>query len=139
MKILGIQNIFCLALIGLISFFIVTALWPMNSFYVSEFETNSNVSLGKTFKVLVKKSSYPDFHGDYYSKAVFKIKNLDLSELAEDLEEIDECNIPNLVKPYLDRDNSSPKCWEVNRDFDERFNVTYFEKANLLYYEFNQT
>ena len=139
MKTLKIKSLFGIALLGLFTFFIITAIWPMNSFYVDEFESNSNVSLGENFKVLVKESSYPGFHGDYYSKAVFRINDLDFSNLSTDLEEILKCDIPNLVKPYLSKGNSFAKCWSVNRNLDEWFNLTYFEKSGILYFEFNQT
>lgn len=134
-----VGRLISVCLIGGIIFFIITGIWPSDSFYINEFEINSKVSLDKNFKILEKESSYPDMHGDYYSKAIFKVSNLDLSNLAVDLKKNNECDIPELAKPYLNKGVGSISCWAVNRNTDEWFNLIYSEKIGILYYEFNQT
>ena len=45
-----------------------TAVYPNDSFYFKEFEYVTNQKIPNSAKIVSKKSSYPDFHGDYFSR-----------------------------------------------------------------------
>jgi len=118
---------------------IVTAIWPTDSFYLDELQSNSNLKLLGKYKVLSKNSSFPDIHGDYYSEAVLRVTDIDLSSLASDLKAIDKCTTPSMVKPFLLENSGAAKCWTSNRDIDKWFKLTYFPSIGLLHFRFNQT
>ncbi|MFT7562008.1 MAG: hypothetical protein ACI93R_003942 [Flavobacteriales bacterium] len=122
------------------AFLVITAIWPMNSFYVDEFENNSGIAI-KVKNVLYKDSSYPDMHGDYFSLAVFKVKSVDLLKLKSDLveSELDVCKTPRLVVEFLNGSDEQARCWSINRNVDEWFDFYYYKNTGILYYRFNQT
>jgi hypothetical protein len=125
--------------LGLV-FVVITAIWPMESFYVDEFENNSGMSI-EIKSVLYKDSSYPDMHGDYFSLAVFEVDSLDLLKLKSDLieSESDTCETPRLVVEFLNDSNEQARCWSINRNVDEWFNFFYYKNTGIVYYRFNQT
>ena len=62
-----------------------TAVYPTDDFYFKEFEYVTNQKIPKSAKILSKESSYPDFHGDYYSKSKIELSEQDFNELIENL------------------------------------------------------
>ncbi|WP_369857857.1 hypothetical protein [Candidatus Thalassolituus haligoni] len=127
-----------LLLVGFL-FVVVTAIWPMDSFYKDELQNNAGLRVDDGYEVLAKSSSYPDMHGDYYSEAVFRVSELDLSTLAGDVAPIEQCVVPRMTKPFLPSQNGVIKCWGANRNIDEWFRLTYFPDSGILYYRFDQT
>ena len=67
---------------------VYTAIYPRDSFYLSEFKEVTLRKAPKTAEVIRKTSSYPDFHGDYCSTSLIKLSKQDyinfLKELSED-------------------------------------------------------
>lgn len=124
--------------IGVI-FVIVTAIWPMDSFYLDELRNNSNLEVSGKYEVLSKNSSYPDMHGDYYSEAVLRVTDMDFSSLSGDLKPIEKCTVPSIAEPFLPADYGSVKCWASNRNIDEWFSLIYFPDRGILYFRFDQT
>ena len=111
----------------------------MDSFYKDELQNNAGLRVDDGYEVLAKSSSYPDMHGDYYSEAVFRVSELDLSTLAGDVAPIEQCVVPRMTKPFLPSQNGVIKCWGANRNIDEWFRLTYFPDSGILYYRFDQT
>ncbi|QIG88616.1 hypothetical protein G6R40_02575 [Chryseobacterium sp. POL2] len=74
-----------------------TAVYPNDSFYYKEFEYVTNQKIPNSAKIINKKSSYPDFHGDYFSKSEIKLSEQDFNMLLEKLQ-----NDKTLIetKPY---------------------------------------
>lgn len=65
-----------------------TAIYPTDSFYLSEFKEVTLREAPKSATVINKDASYPDFHGDYCSASLITVSNDDyallLSELTND-------------------------------------------------------
>jgi hypothetical protein len=127
-----------LLLVGSV-FVVVTAIWPMNSFYLDELQDNAGLRLSGGYEVLAKSSSYPDMHGDYYSEAIFRVAELDISSLSSDVLPIERCTVPRIAEPYLTSYKGAIKCWGASRNTDEWFRLTYFPDSGILYYRFDQT
>ncbi|HCC82942.1 MULTISPECIES: hypothetical protein [unclassified Methylophaga] len=127
-----------LLLVGFL-FVVVTAIWPMDSFYKDELQNNAGLRLDDGYEVLAKSSSYPDMHGDYYSEAVFRVSELDLSTLTGDVAPIGQCVVPRMAEPFLPSQKGAIKCWGANRNIDEWFQLIYFPDSGILYYRFDQT
>lgn len=120
-------------------FLVVTAIWPMDSFYVDELQNNSGLRVADGYEVLAKNSSYPDMHGDYYSEAIFRVTELNFLTMLNDVVPIKKCTTPKIVEPFLSSDEGAIKCWSANRNIDEWFKLTYFPESEILYYRFDQT
>ena len=60
-------------ILGTLIFIIYTAFYPNDSFYLEDFELNTNIKLPKTAKILDKDASYPDQFGDYWSSAIIEL------------------------------------------------------------------
>ena len=120
-------------------FVIVTAIWPMDSFYIDELKNNTNLEVSGKYEVLSKNSSYPDMHGDYYSEAVLRVTEIDFSSLASDVKPIEKCSVPSIAEPFLPVDYGVVKCWGSNRNIDEWFRLFYFPDSGVLYFRFDQT
>jgi hypothetical protein len=65
--------IFPIIILGTLTFFIYTAFYPTDSFYREDFESNTNLKLPETAKILAKDASYPDQFGDYWSSAIIQL------------------------------------------------------------------
>jgi hypothetical protein len=62
------------------------AFFPSESFYEDEFETVTLREIPKSAEFISKKSSYPDFHGDYCSSSQIKLSKEDYQKLLTELE-----------------------------------------------------
>lgn len=62
-----------------------TAVYPTDSFYYDEFEYVTNRKIPKSAKIRFKDSSYPDIHGDYFSKSIFELSPQDYNKLLLEL------------------------------------------------------
>ena len=60
-------------ILGTLAYFIYTAFYPTDSFYKEDFESNTNIKLPETAKILEKDASYPDQFGDYWSSAIIQL------------------------------------------------------------------
>ena len=60
-----------------LTFFIYTAFYPTDSFYREDFESNTNIKLPDTAKILAKDASYPDQFGDYWSSAIIQLNEVE--------------------------------------------------------------
>ncbi len=63
-----------------------TAVIPNDSFYYNEFEYITNRKIPKSAEIKFKDSSYPDFHGDYFSKSIIELSPKDYAKLLEELQ-----------------------------------------------------
>lgn len=62
-----------------------TAIYPTDSFYLSEFKEVTLREAPKSALVINKDASYPDFHGDYCSASLITVSNNDYSSLLNEL------------------------------------------------------
>ena len=62
-----------------------TAIYPTDSFYLSELKEVTLRDAPKSAAVINKDASYPDFHGDYCSASLITISNDDYSLLLSEL------------------------------------------------------
>ena len=115
---------------------IYLAIWPPNSFFYDEFELNSGLSIRHNSTVLKKHASYPDFHGDYQSWAVFKYESIDLDSLSGGFVERSKCSL-NQTDPYIE--SKHVRCWEIRRKSDQRFYFAIDEKQKIIYFYYYQT
>lgn len=60
---------------------IYTAIYPTDSFYLSEFKEVTLREPPKSAEVIRKTASYPDFHGDYCSVSLIKLSRQDYTDL----------------------------------------------------------
>ena len=120
-----------------IVFRIVTAVWPRNSFYIDDFEYFTKLDLPEAVEVLYKSSSFPDMHGDYFSEALFRVKNLNVENMPANIEESSQCSVPVTVEAHIALDSQGVQCWFVdNLDGDKHFEFLYFPTTDLLYFSF---
>ena len=64
---------------------VYTAIYPTDSFYLSEFKEVTLREAPKSAIVKNKEASYPDFHGDYCSASLITISKDDYSSLLNEL------------------------------------------------------
>jgi hypothetical protein len=57
------------------------AVYQNHNFYYEEFEYVTNREIPKSAKINFKDSSYPDMHGDYFSKSIIELSPQDYSNL----------------------------------------------------------
>lgn len=62
-----------------------TAVYPTDEFYFDEFYKITNKEIPNSAEILFKDSSYPDFHGDYFSKSKIQLSETDYKDLYEEL------------------------------------------------------
>ena len=78
-----------LTLIIAFSFYLVyytyTAIYPTDSFYLSEFKEVTLREAPKSATIINKDASYPDFHGDYCSASLMTVSNDDYLSLLNEL------------------------------------------------------
>ena len=61
------------------------AFFPSENFYEEEFKTVTLREISKSAEFISKKSSYPDFHGDYCSSSQIKLSKEDYQKLLTEL------------------------------------------------------
>lgn len=64
-------------ILGTLLYFVYTAFYPNESFYIEEFETNTTIPFPASGVFLKKDATYPDIHGDYTSKAIIQLSEED--------------------------------------------------------------
>ena len=69
------------AIAGLVTYQIVQAVFPSAAFYSDEFAYRTGIALPPSAKIIFKKASYPDFHGDYASEMLFEVSKEDFAWL----------------------------------------------------------
>lgn len=62
------------------------AVYPTDSFYYDEFEYVTNQKIPESAEIKFKDSSYPDFHGDYFSKSIIELSPTDFNRLLKELQ-----------------------------------------------------
>jgi hypothetical protein len=67
------------------SYEVYTAIYPLDSFYLSEFKEVTLREAPKSATVKNKDASYPDFHGDYCSASLITVSKDDYSSLLNEL------------------------------------------------------
>ena len=129
------------SLASLVSFFVVTAIWPLDSFYIEEFEYRSNLKLPKSAKILAKRSSYPDFHGDYYSMAIIQLSSIDFSIFKKKLPSMNNknCQTSKMISDKFESSIYPDKCWSIIKERDGFFNWSIFHDDRVIYFEFFQS
>lgn len=68
-----------------VGYYIYIALNPLDSFYKEEFETVTGMSFPDNGKILYKTATYPDFGGDYTSKAIIKLDEVSINNIKNQL------------------------------------------------------
>lgn len=135
-KVPSVGKTLSLVYLGWLAYLTYTAIWPLDSFYVDEIERYTSLQLPSDHKVLKKRSSYPDIHGDYYSEAVIKVKGLDTSNIGRSEKQYG-CMVTEFAKPFLNKTDAM-ECWYIQHDKSERLNIIYFREKGLLYFRYVQ-
>lgn len=66
-------------------YFSYTAVYPTDDFYYEEFEYVTLEKIPPSAKIISKDSSYPDLHGDYFSKSTIQLSRDDFQKLLNKL------------------------------------------------------
>ncbi|MFT6052290.1 MAG: hypothetical protein ACI9B9_001939 [Halioglobus sp.] len=136
-KIPKVGNVLSALFVLFIVFRIITAIWPRDSFYTDDFEYFTKLELPEVVEVLYKSSSFPDMHGDYFSKALFRVENLNIEDMPANIEESSECPIPTAVEAHIALNTQGVQCWFVdNLDGDKHFEFLYLPSIDILYFSF---
>ena len=124
-----------------IAYSVITAIWPPNSFYIDEFNYRSGLALPDAADVLDKDSSYPDFHGDYFSKAVIRLDQRDFVKLKSKIAHAHDgsCFVSVMAKKHLAANIHPVGCWSISKNIDDRFEFVLFSDERTIYFEFSQT
>jgi hypothetical protein len=80
-----INKIYILALLLFSIYKTYDAFFPSESFYKDEFENVTLREIPESAQFIFKKSSYPDFHGDYASSSQIKLSKEDYKKLLNEL------------------------------------------------------
>ena len=80
-----INRIYILSLLVFSIYQTYDAFFPSESFYKDEFENVTLREIPKSAQIIFKKSSYPDFHGDYASSSQIKLSKEDYNKLLKEL------------------------------------------------------
>ena len=73
------------ALSGFVGYQVAIAAFPRDSFYREEFQYRTGIAMPSSAKIVFKKASYPDFHGDYASEMLFEVSPSDFAWLERTL------------------------------------------------------
>jgi len=73
------------ALSAFISYQVVVAVYPRDSFYSEESGHRTGIARPSSAKIVFKKVSYPDFHGDYALEMLFEVSPNDFEWLERTL------------------------------------------------------
>lgn len=65
---------------------VYTAFFPTKQFFISEFETKTKIDFPDSGIIVLKESSYPDLHGDYTVKILFKSDSIDFNKILSIIE-----------------------------------------------------
>jgi len=63
-----------------------TAVYPGDDFYFDEFKYVAGKDIPQSAIIKFKDSSYPDFHGDYFSKSIIELSGADYNKLLNELQ-----------------------------------------------------
>jgi energy-coupling factor transporter transmembrane protein EcfT len=85
-------------IMGLLIYSIYYVIYPPDSFYVREFEYNTNLKFPKSGKIVYKDSNYPDHFGDYWAAAVIKVDEKDYVKLKADISKPSDFQIDTTVQ-----------------------------------------
>jgi hypothetical protein len=77
----NIAKIFITLCLAFFSYNIYTAFFPNESFYIEEYEINTNLNFPKNVKFISKYASYPDIHGDYISICLVQLSATEFYKL----------------------------------------------------------
>ena len=80
-----INKIYILILLLFTIYQTYNAFFPSESFYKDEFENVTLRKIPESAEIVFKKSSYPDFHGDYASSSQIKLSKEDYNKLLNEL------------------------------------------------------
>jgi hypothetical protein len=83
-----------------VGYFIFTAFYPTESFYKDEFKEFVGLKLSNEAKIVAKKASYPDLHGDYCSAALIVLPT----------------NEYNMILNYIKNDKNMNDSSEIGSD-----------------------
>jgi hypothetical protein len=60
-------------------------IYPNDSFYIQDFQSNTNISFPASGVIVKKDATYPDIHGTYTSKAIIRLSTQDYKTLYQKL------------------------------------------------------
>lgn len=86
---------------GIPFYFICTAFYPSNSFYVQDFESNAGLSFPPSASIIKKDATYPDIHGDYTSRAIIELSASDYISILQRLQSDSKFNADTSLFPFL--------------------------------------
>ena len=128
-------------MLGGITYMIVTAIWPLKGFYIDEFVCRSGLTFPKSAVFLYKSATYPDFHGDYSSEAVFTVSEADFEYLKN---EILKRRKDGLEKPWMPSFGKirQDQClmWEnISEKIDQHLSWGLMNDGRTVFFVYNQT
>ena len=69
-----------------VGYFVYDAIYPGDQFYKKEFKDITKTDFPESGKIILKKSDYPDIHGDYAACAVAIVSQTDYEKLLKHIE-----------------------------------------------------
>lgn len=70
-----------IGLFGYLAYSVLTAIFPLRSFYEEEFAYRTGLAMPPSAKILFKYATYPDYHGDYSCEVLFEVSKEDFAWL----------------------------------------------------------
>jgi hypothetical protein len=136
-----IEKAIAISIAGLIAYFIITAIWPTRGFYKDEFEYNTSIPFPKSARFVHKSATYPDFHGDYSSEAVFILSEDDFLTLKGYLE---KSKGSNQELPWMPKHKMVTKdgllLWEnTSKAIDKHFSWGLLNDGKTAFFMYVQT
>ncbi len=120
---------------------IYSAFYPSDSFYRDEFKYNIGFTLSKSAVFIDKEASYPDFHGDYFSRAIIQLNQEEFIEIKNKIhfKQLNHCTTPNIVKEKIKTQLTPIGCWSINKKIGQYFTFIMFSDQKTIYFLFNNT
>jgi hypothetical protein len=108
-------------MLSLLGYFIYSAFYPNEGFYVKEFENNTAMAFPASAVIIKKDATYPDIHGAYTSKAIVRLSPQDYQTVYQKLS----------ADPVFSADTSAYHFLEETIDFFEAKDID-LNKINTI-------
>jgi hypothetical protein len=114
--------VFAILIFVLPWYFIYTAFYPNESFYVKDFEINTAMVFPASAVIVKKEATYPDIHGAYTSKAIVRLSEQDYRTVYKKLS----------TDPVFTTDTSSNHFWDDTLEFFEDKDIDLNKITTIL-------
>jgi hypothetical protein len=88
-------------ILGITFYFVFTAFYPNDDFYIENFEENTGVKFPASGTITKKEATYPDIHGSYTSRAIVELPASDYASILKTLQLKNDFTIDTSRFPFL--------------------------------------